>query len=52
MIVVSAIAVSLVVLGLVVLLVMVVRSPEGFEDDQGYHRGKPADHPLPSDQAR
>jgi len=46
--VVSTIVVSLVVLGLVVLAAMVMRSPEGFEDEQGYHPGKPAEHPLPS----
>ena len=53
MIVVSAIAVSLVVLGIVVVLVMVLRSPEGYEDAEGYHPGKPAEHPQPaSDHSR
>jgi len=53
MIVVSAIVVSLVVLGIVVVLVMVLRSPEGYEDAEGYHPGKPAEHPQPaSDHSR
>ena len=48
MIVVSAVVVSFVVLGIVVVLVMVARSPEGFEDEVGYHTSREEqEHPQP-----
>ena len=49
MIVVSAVFFSLVALGIIVVLVMVARSPEGFENEGGYHSGRdPQEHPEPN----
>ncbi len=51
MIVASIVVSSLVVLGVIVVLVMVARSPEGFENGLGYHSGRDSqDRPQPDRQ--